>query len=104
MTGPAAQSATDPQVKDIPGWTLAGGFSAGLYGGGDFLARADYGPANRGSNFFYGGPGNTPATAVQTIDLGAAAPFIDTGRLKYSLSLATSVSFSGIRTGSMRSI
>jgi len=84
--GPAAQNATDPQVSSVPGWTLTGGFSVGTYNGGNFPATGDYLPVLRGSKFFYGGPGNKAATAVQMVDLGAGAPTIDTGSVKFYFS------------------
>lgn len=84
--GPAAQNFADPQVSSVPGWTTTGGFSVGAYGGGDFLNARDYVPVDRGSKFFYGGPGNQRSTASQTIDLSGAATDIDAGRVKYYLS------------------
>jgi uncharacterized protein (TIGR03437 family) len=84
--GPAAQNFTDPQVSSIPGWTTTGGFSVAAYGGGDFLNARDYVPVDRGLKFFYGGPGNQRATAVETIDLSGAATDIDAGRVKFYLS------------------
>ncbi|HTP36687.1 MAG TPA: IPT/TIG domain-containing protein [Candidatus Acidoferrales bacterium] len=82
----AAQNATDPQVANIPNWTITGGFSAGSYGGGSFLSASDYIPVSHGSKFFYGGPGSKLATAVQTVDLSAAAANIDAGQVKFYLS------------------
>jgi uncharacterized protein (TIGR03437 family) len=41
---------------------------------------------SHGLNFFYGGPGNQRSTAVQFIDLSAAATDIDAGRVKFYLS------------------
>jgi uncharacterized protein (TIGR03437 family) len=82
----AARNATDPQVKNIPNWTVTGGFSIGSYGGGSFLASDDYGPASRGTKFFYGGPGAQHSTAIQTVDLTGAATDIDAGRTKFYLS------------------
>jgi hypothetical protein len=38
-SGSAAKNFTDPQVASIPGWTTTGGFSVGVYGGGDFLSN-----------------------------------------------------------------
>ena len=82
----AAQNATDPQVTGIPSWTITGGFSVGSYGGGNFPAGSDYVPVNHGSKFFYGGPGSKLSTAVQTVDLSAAAADIDAGQVKYYFS------------------
>src|SRR5690242_10747060 len=83
-TGAGVRNASDAQVAP-PGWTTTGGFSIGTYGGGDFPATGDYGPANRGRQFFYGGPGSQRSTATQTVDLTAAAADIDAGRVKYYL-------------------
>ncbi|MEO8659187.1 MAG: IPT/TIG domain-containing protein [Bryobacteraceae bacterium] len=83
--GSAAQNATDAQVASIPGWTTSGGFSVGSYGGGSFLVAGDYGPVNRGTKFFYGGPGEARASAVQTIDVSGGVTDLDAGRVKYSL-------------------
>jgi uncharacterized protein (TIGR03437 family) len=86
-SGPAAQHFTDAQVASIPGWTTNGGFSVGVYDGGDFFSsNQDHIPVNHGLNFFYGGPGNQRSTAVQTIDLSGAAADIDAGRVKFYLS------------------
>src|SRR3569832_383710 len=76
-SGSAVQNATDAKVASVPNWTTTGGFSVGVYGGGDFLSTTDYGPVSRGSKFFYGGPGTQRSTAVQTVDLTAAATDID---------------------------
>jgi uncharacterized protein (TIGR03437 family) len=85
-SGPAVQNATDAKVSSVPNWTTAAGFSVGAYGGGNFPAVNDYGPVNRGSKFFYGGPGQQRSTAVQTVDLTAAATDIDAGRVKFNFS------------------
>ena len=84
--GPAANNFTDPQVASIPSWTTTGGFSVALYGGGDFLGPRDFIPLDHGSKFFYGGPGSQRSTAVQTVDLSAAATDIDAGRVKFYFS------------------
>jgi uncharacterized protein (TIGR03437 family) len=85
-SGSAVQNATDAKVSSIPNWTTTAGFSVGVYGGGNFLSVGDYGPVKRGSKFFYGGPGAQRSTAVQTVDLTAAAVDIDAGRVKYNFS------------------
>jgi uncharacterized protein (TIGR03437 family) len=84
--GPAVSNATDPQVANVPGWTISGGFSVGTYNGGNFLSTGDYGPANHGAKLFYGGPGNKRATAVQTVDLSGGASAIDAGTVKFYFS------------------
>ena len=74
-------------MTSIPGWQTMGGFSVGVYGGGDFLSSEDsIIPVSHGLNFCYGGPGNQRSTAVQTIDLSGAATDIDAGRVKFYLS------------------
>ncbi|HZT31467.1 MAG TPA: hypothetical protein VFA33_16380 [Bryobacteraceae bacterium] len=50
--GPAAQNATDAQVGNIPHWTTTGGFSVATYGGGDFVQTDDFGPVDRGKQFW----------------------------------------------------
>src|SRR4051794_27893528 len=62
-------------AADVPGWTVSGGLHVADYGGSNLLTLSDYGPAERGNSFFIGGPGNSPATAVQVIDVTGAAPF-----------------------------
>jgi uncharacterized protein (TIGR03437 family) len=85
-SGAAVQNATDAKVSSVPNWTTTSGFSVGVYGGGNFPAVNDYGPSVRGAKFFYGGPGQQRSTAVQTVDLTAAATDIDAGRVKYNFS------------------
>jgi uncharacterized protein (TIGR03437 family) len=84
--GSAVDNATDPQVSSIPNWTVTGGFSVGKYNGGNFPSDGDYLPVVRGKQFFYGGPGSKPSTAVQTVDLSAGATTIDTGTVKFYFS------------------
>jgi uncharacterized protein (TIGR03437 family) len=84
--GPAATSTTAAQITNVPSWTISGSFSVGTYGGDGFLESGDYGPATRGKQMFWGGPGNKRSTAVQTVDLSAAAADIDAGKVKYYLS------------------
>lgn len=50
--------------------------------GGEFLSNGDFGPVNRGKQFFHGGPGDKKSTAVQTVDLSAAATDIDGGKVR----------------------
>ena len=83
-SGVGARNATDAKVAP-PNWTTTGGFSIGTYGGGDFPATGDYGPANRGRQLFYGGPGSQRSTATQTVDLTGAIADIDAGRVKFYL-------------------
>jgi uncharacterized protein (TIGR03437 family) len=84
--GPAARTTSDAQVTNVPSWTISGSLSVGTYGGDGFLETGAYGPVNRGKQMFWGGPGNKRSTAVQTVDLSAAAADIDAGKVKYYLS------------------
>jgi uncharacterized protein (TIGR03437 family) len=83
--GPAARTTSDAQIANVPSWTVSGSFSVGTYGGDGFLQAGDFGPVNRGKQMFWGGPGNKRSTAVQTVDLSAAAADIDAGKVKYYL-------------------
>ena len=74
-------------VVAVPGWSTTGNFTAVQYGaGGGFPLLSDPGPANRGSNFFAGGPSNAASSATQTIDVSAGAANIDAGGVTYTLS------------------
>jgi uncharacterized protein (TIGR03437 family) len=84
--GPTARTTSDAQITNVPSWTISGSFSVGAYGGDGFLQSGDFGPMSRGKQMFWGGPGNKRATAVQTVDLSAAAADIDAGKVKYYLS------------------
>ena len=84
--GPGLEEQTNPPLKEVPGWTIAGGFTVGQYGGVSLLEAPGYWP-DRGRNYFFGGPnGKVRSTATQTIDLSAAAAEIDAGRVKFLLS------------------
>jgi uncharacterized protein (TIGR03437 family) len=80
-----AQNFRDAQAAPID-WTVTGGLSVGIYGNSDFLSNGDFGPVNRGKQFFYGGPGDKKSTAVQTVDLSAAATDIDAGKVRFDFS------------------
>ena len=77
-------------MRPISGWTPTGNFQLIQYGAvtgsGAFPTASNPGPANRGSNFFAGGPGNPASSATQVIDLTAAADLIDTGAIDFELS------------------
>ncbi|MBL0156071.1 MAG: hypothetical protein IPP47_03000 [Bryobacterales bacterium] len=70
-------------VKDVPGWTLTGPVTVAKYSGDSFNAVGDYGPVERGANYFISGSGGGKALATQTIDLSVAAAEIDAGRVRY---------------------
>lgn len=84
--GTAAQTPTDAQIKTIPGWTVTGSFSVGLYDRSGFLSASDLGPVARGAQLFYGGPSSQKSSAFQTIDLSGASAEIDSSRAKFYLS------------------
>jgi len=73
----------------IPGWTRTGVFQVQQYGAsGGFPDSKSPGPANRGKNFFAGGPGsnNNQTSATQTIDVTALAAGLKAGKAKYNFS------------------
>jgi hypothetical protein len=70
----------------VPGWTTHDNFTAVEYGAvGAFPMWDDPGPADRGRNFFSGGPSNAFSWAVQTVDVSAATGPIDAGMVAYAL-------------------
>jgi uncharacterized protein (TIGR03437 family) len=76
---------------DLPGWVRSAYFTADSYqdDGGD-LYQSTSGPADAGSNYFYGGEdvsddSNPIATGFQDIDVSSAASLIDAGNLSYTL-------------------
>lgn len=76
-------------VASIPGFSTAGGFTVTQYGaGGGFPTSTDPGPADRGLNFFSGGPGNATgvSNATQLIDVSGGAATIDLGSTSFDLS------------------
>lgn len=73
-------------IRPIPGWTPSGNFTVVQYtAGGGFPLPTDPGPANRGSNFFAGGPDNGGSSAFQLVDLSAEAATIDLGGVTFNL-------------------
>ena len=77
----------DGSVVAVPGWTTSGNFTVVQYGAsGGFPAATDPGPADRGSNFFAGGPSNGSSSATQTIDVAQEAAAINAGAASYTLS------------------
>jgi hypothetical protein len=82
-----AGSSDGYSVVLVPGWTTQGNFTVVQYAaGGGFPDVNTPGPAERGANFFAGGPVNVASSATQTIDLSSYAAAIDTGRQTYTLS------------------
>jgi hypothetical protein len=86
----SGSGSTDGSVVAVPGWAAAGGnplFTAVQYlPANSFPGPGDPGPANRGANFFAGGPVTTLAAGVQTVDISAFATQIDQGALSFVLS------------------
>lgn len=71
---------------DVPGWSRTGQFDVEQYSSsGQFSPNAP-GPANRGRNYFTGGPNSALSTAYQDIDVSAAAAAIDGGAVQYNAS------------------
>jgi uncharacterized protein (TIGR03437 family) len=71
---------------DIPGFVRSGGFSLDGYPDNVDLTPTDPGPPDRGTWYFYGGPGNPDSTAYQDIDVAGAAQQIDAGRVTFAFS------------------
>jgi hypothetical protein len=70
----------------IPGWQVTGVPTiVGYTVGNGFPTAQTPGPANRGNQFFAGGPVGT-STLTQTVDVSAAASAIDGGGVGYTLS------------------
>jgi hypothetical protein len=94
IVNPGAENGTaDPDgsapVTSIPGWTIAGGeFDVIAYqaDSGNYPATSDPGPADRGKNFFCGGPNDDVSNATQTIDVSKDALKIATGSVGFVLS------------------
>src|SRR5436305_2983725 len=84
--GPSVASGTSTTKVTVPQWTTVGGFTVGAYDGEGFLQKEDSGPANRGKQFFYGGPGGAVSSASQIVDLTAAATEIDAGLAQFHFS------------------
>jgi hypothetical protein len=85
-----AGSSTCDVVSVVPGWTTQGNFSLSQYDcdayNGEQPGADTPGPANRGDNYFAGGPDNIASSATQTIDLSSYSAAIDTGNQTYTLS------------------
>jgi hypothetical protein len=74
-------------VSSIPGFTTTGAFTVVQYGAaGGYPDSTSPGPANRGANFFAGGPGAATSTGSQFIDVSSASAQINTGKVTYDLS------------------
>ena len=82
--GPGAYTPANPQ-NIPPGWTVTGGLAVARYGGSYFLFPSNFGPPDRGANYFYGGLNTGHSTATQTVDLSGAASDIDSGLVRFYL-------------------
>ena len=67
----------------VPGWVDNGTMTTWVYDVLDYLQKTDPGPADRGSNYFGGGTGDS--TMHQEIDLTGISEEIGWGNLTYSL-------------------
>jgi hypothetical protein len=76
--GPGSASGND--VLPVPGFTTTGNFTVAQYD------ASISGPADRGANFFAGGPNNASSSAMQVISLLPEASVINAGGATFSLS------------------
>lgn len=65
----------------VPGWSTANGASVAPYGGTNWIATTDPGPADRGVNLFVG-----PGSMNQYLDVSPAASLIDAGQVTFVIS------------------
>lgn len=92
VNGNAESAAGSPtgDVVPVPGFTTTGSFTVVPYTiGGGFPVATDPGPANRGANFFAGGPDNASSAATQTFSFTSFAglsSLINAGNVGYTLS------------------
>ena len=78
---------TDSTGLAIPHWGTSGRLSAVKYGAGTgFPTTADGSSIGGGANFFSGGINDTTSIAEQFVDVSAAQPEIDAGRVSVVLS------------------
>jgi len=73
-------------VVDVPKWTAEGDFTVVVYGTPAFPALDSPGPAERGMQFFAGGPNNAQSSITRTLNLKPLAVDIDTGTVRGTLS------------------
>lgn len=72
-------------VVAIPNWTATGKATVVWYGAADYPQPTSPGPADRGHNFFCGGPGADDSTLTQTVSLEDDATAIDRGSVAFTL-------------------
>ena len=85
----AGESSQNPpyEIVPIPGWTSTDETVVCYCMGAQYFPTYESpGPANRGDNFFTGGPDIVEATAQQTVDVSSAAMDIDKNRVMFILS------------------
>src|SRR5581483_5699010 len=82
--GPGAPD--DASVVPVPGWSTEGNFTATQYSLPGSPTPSDPGPADRGVNYFIGGPSNSASRAVQVVDVSGRAAAIDGGGVTFTLS------------------
>lgn len=79
-------SASGNDVIHPTGWTSNGTPTVVKYGASGFPSATGPGPANRGKNFFAGGPsGEKESDFFQTIDVSSLAASIDAHQVQYNL-------------------
>jgi hypothetical protein len=82
----AGAGSSDGSVVAVPSWTTTSNFTVVQYGAsGGFPTATDPGPADRGLNFFAGGPDNDSSSASQSIDV-SGSPEIAAGAVTFTLS------------------
>jgi len=85
----AGAGSSNGGVVPVPSWQelTASTFTAVKYGAtGGFPTKSSPGPANRGKNFFAGGPdGTESATAVQVVKLSKYVTAIQAGKATFKL-------------------
>ena len=80
--GPGGDGST---VIVPPGWTASGDATVVLWSTPGWMNSSDPGPADRGLNYFAGGPGMPSTSFEQTVDVSALATDIDAGLVTYDL-------------------
>ena len=84
-----AGSGNGNTVLPVPGWSTTAPFTVVQYAaGGGFPGAASPGPADRGANFFAGGPGSVSSSATQRLDLasfGGLLPEVAAGNVRFTL-------------------
>ena len=81
---------TDGSIVSVPGWDRVGNWATVVQYGSPagFPAVSSAGPANRGANFFAGGPdinGQSVSYLTQSIDISSLQSRIVSGTLSYAL-------------------